>query len=118
MDATIAPADRRRAHQRVAAAAVAAFAAFLILGLLHGPASAAPRTPAAAPAATATPEARQPRFTPPDENDPQFGPRRGGRRFHGGGQGGRGPGPGFGAPGGDQGTVPAPSTDGSSGGLS
>ena len=118
MDATIAPADRRRAHQRVAAAAIAAFAAFLILGLLHGPASAAPTTPTAAPAATATPEAQQPQFTPPDENDPQFGPRRGGGRFRGG-QGGQG-GPGFGVPGGGGGpdTVPAPSTDGSGGGLS
>ena len=114
MDATIAPATRRRAHQRVAAAAIAAFAAFLVLGLLHGPASAEPTTPTGAPAATATPETQQqPQFAPPDENDPRFGPRRGGGRFRGGDQGG----PGFGVPGGGQDTVPAPSTDGSGGGL-
>jgi len=116
MDATIAPGTRRRAHQRVAAAAIAAFGAFLVLGLLHGPASAAPTTPTGAPAATATPEAQQPQFAPPDENDPRFGPPRGGGRFRGGGQ--REPGPGFGGPGGAPDTVPAPSTDGSSGGLS
>jgi hypothetical protein len=117
MDATIAPATRRRAHQRVAAAAIAAFAVFLVLGLVHGPASAEPTAPTGAPAATATPEARQqPQFAPPDENVPRFGPRRGGGRFRGGEEGG--PGPGFGAPGGGQDTVPAPSTDGAGGGLS
>jgi len=75
--------DRRRAHIRVGAAATATFLLFLVLGALHGPASADPSTPSAAPAVTSTPT---PESTPDQQQQspPLRGRRWGGHRDYGG----------------------------------
>ena len=100
MNRTPIPAvDRRRAHRRVGAAAVLAFAALLALGFARTAAQAAP-TLETAPATTATP-------TPEQVVPRQVMPFIPGRDRDGRGYpGGRGSDPGGG------GFVPAPSTDG------
>ena len=95
--------DRRRAHIRVGAAATATFLLFLVLGALHGPASADPSTPSAAPAVTSTPT---PESTP-DQQPPFRGRRWGGHRGYGGREpGGQLPDDGSGRP-----AIPLPDDD-------
>jgi len=116
----ITTADRRSAHRRVGAAAIAAFLVLLILALLHQPANAEPTTPVATPAASPSqqqqpsqpqqqlpsqPQQTEPGpgfgrdrgFDPRGDDDGGFGRDRGG--FGGGGSGGGG-------------ATPAPSTGG------
>jgi hypothetical protein len=98
----ITTADRRSAHRRVGAAAIAAFLVLLLLALIHQPAEAEPTVPVATPAATPSiqPNQSAPSQTLPADPDrgrgfdPDRGPRGGGG-FGGGG-----------------GAAPAPSTGG------
>lgn len=101
MDSTLpAPAERRSAHRRVGAAAIAAFLALLLFAAVRGPAEAAPSsTPATTPSL--------PGGAAPQDDDGFRGRRDGFGGPRGGG--GRGDGGGFGAPGGGQ-TAPAPTT--------
>lgn len=105
MDSTpSAPAERRSAHRRVGAAAIAAFLALLLLAAVRGPAEAAPTsTPATTP--------NLPGGAAPQDDDGFRGRRDGFGGPRGGGGGGRGDGDGggFGGPGGGQ-TAPAPTT--------
>jgi translation initiation factor IF-2 len=121
--------ERRLAHRRVGAGAIAAFVLLLVVLAAVGRSAAAdPSVPAGAPVATPTPQAEQ---TAPGYPDPGYRHRGGGFGRRGGGGGGGGGEPGFGgggipdqgAPGGgggipDQGApgggnlAPAPSTDG------
>jgi hypothetical protein len=126
MDETVAATEdeRRLAHRRVGAAAIASFVLLLVvLAAVGRNASADPAVPAGAPLATPTPQAEQ---TAPGYPQPGFRHRGGGfgRRGGGGGEPGFGGGGGIpdqGDPGGgipDQGEpgggnlAPAPSTDG------
>jgi hypothetical protein len=99
MDSTFT-ADRRGAHLRVGAAAVAAFVVLLLLIAVHGSAATgAPAAPAAAPTV-------QPQQSAPGDPDPGFRRHRGGGfgpRSNGGGE------PDFGRGGG---APTGPSTDG------
>jgi hypothetical protein len=92
MDSTTSAAERRSAHRRVGAVAIAAFLALLALGATRGPAAADQGAPAVAP--TSEPSQSAP-FEPP-QGQPEQGP---GRRdgFRGGPPGG--------------GTAPAPAPD-------
>jgi hypothetical protein len=56
----ITTADRRSAHRRVGAAAIAAFLVLLLLALIHRPAQAEPTVPVATPAATPSIQPTQP----------------------------------------------------------
>jgi hypothetical protein len=114
---TVSEEDRRRAHLRVGAAAIASFVALLLLIAGLGRADAGQAVPAGAPAAIPTVPPQQ---STPTDPDPGFRRHRGGfgRRGGGGdepGFGGRGGGGGGGIPGGGDpggGVTPAPSTGG------
>jgi len=114
----ISTADRRSAHRRVGAAAIAAFLVLLLLALIHRPAQAEPTVPVATPAATPSIQPTQPgpsQSLPADPDrgggfDPDRVPRGGGGGGFGrGGSGGPDSGGGFGGGGG---AAPAPSTGG------
>jgi hypothetical protein len=104
----ITTSDRRSAHRRVGAAAIAAFLVLLRLALIHRPAEAESTVPVATPAATPSIQPTQPAPSQslPADPDPDrgggFGPDRVPRDGGGGG---------FGRGGG--GAAPAPSTGGS-----
>jgi hypothetical protein len=87
----ITTADRRSAHRRVGAAAIAAFLVLLLLALIHRPAQAEPTVPAATPAATPSIQPTQPApsQTLPADPDPGqgFDPDRIPRDGGGGGGG-------------------------------
>src|SRR5262245_34965047 len=119
----ITTADRRSAHRRVGAAAIAAFLVLLLLALMHRPAQAEPTAPVATPAATPSIQPTQPgpsQSLPadPDPDDPgfghdrRFGPR-GGDEGRGGFGGGGGGAPSVPSDPGGGGAAPAPSTGGS-----
>jgi hypothetical protein len=104
MDSTFT-ADRRGAHVRVGAAAIAAFVVLLLLFAVHGSAATGdPAAPVAAPTV-------QPQQAAPSDPDPGFRRHRGGfgPRGNGGGEPDFGGGGGGEAPGG---VAPAPNTDG------
>jgi hypothetical protein len=111
--------ERRLAHRRVGAGAVASFVLLLVvLAAVGRSASADPSVPAEAPVATPTPQAEQ--SAPPGYPQPGFRHRGFGRRGGGGGgepglgprgRGGGGGIPDQGDPGGG-GVAPAPSTGG------
>jgi hypothetical protein len=99
----ITTADRRSAHRRVGAAAIAAFLALLLLALIHRPAQAEPTVPVATPAATPSIQPTQPgpsQSLPADPDpdrgggfDPDRIPRDGGGGGFVGGGGGAAPAP-------------------------
>ena len=83
----ITTADRRSAHRRVGAAAIAAFLVLLLLALIHGPAEAEPTVPVATPAATPSiqPSRPGPSRSLPADPDPGFRHDRDRGGFGGGG---------------------------------